>query len=681
MFDKIRDTVLNKIKDMESKSQYISIMHQWMIVFGLQIILEVIFLLGSGLGFDGKTLLRIFLFAISSSGIVVSLAYVFKAKVNVWFISIYLMVMIVFAITQLAYKNYMNTFFSIRTALSKAGDVGDYAFDFLLHIRPHYFLVAIPIVLYVLLVKKKSKQYLGVFDKEKWLALLVGGLLVHGLAFFSLSWWPQTTAAYTLQELYYSPTQLESAMRQFGISRFMMRDLLFSLSGRETQIVIIPEDLEDPTDTPVDFTRGIDDQQWRYLAENETNETMQMIDNYLLNRQITPKNEMTGIFKNKNVVFIMVEALDYVAMNDDVAPTMMKMMKEGIFFENYFAPTSACSTGDSELMSITSLISVPGMCNHDEYYTNRFSASLFELFKNDGYYASSYHNFPDSYYMRNIMHRNFGSQAYYDYDALGMTGLLPWPEWPSDVELMEKSLPYFIDRDKFFSFLITVTMHNVYDRDTIYGIKYFDEIKAMYPDYSDDVIRYFSKVREFDNSLKLLVSELERTGKMDDTVIVLFSDHHLLRTDLEILYDYTYDVDREYGHNIHRSPMVIYNSATEPMVVSNYGSTKDLVPTLANLFDLQYDPRVYLGVDIISDEADHVVLLQDGGWIIEQGYYESVTQIFEPNPGYEVNDETIIRYNQISRNLYQISQAILDNNYYNYRQFIPKAKVQPDPID
>lgn len=666
---------------MESKNQYISIMHQWMIVFGLQIILEVIFLLGSGLGFDGKTLLRILLFAISSSGIAVSLAYVFKAKVNVWFISIYLMVMITFAITQLAYKNYMNTYFSIRTALSKAGDVGDYALDFLMHLRPHYFLVAIPIVLYVLLVKKKSKQYLGVFEKEKWLSLLVGALLVHGIAFFSLSWWPQTTAAYTLQELYYRPVQLDSAIRQFGIGRFMMRDLLFSLSGRDAGVVITPEDPDDPIDAPVDFTREIDDQQWRYLAANETNETIQMIDNYLLNRQITPKNEMTGIFKDKNLIFIMVEAMDYVAMNENVAPTLMKLMNEGIFFENYFAPTSACSTGDSELMGITSLISVPGMCNHDEFYSNRYSASMFELFKNHGYFSSSYHNYPDVYYMRNIMHRSMGSQAFYDFEALGMTNFLDWPEWPSDIELMERALPRFINRDKFFSFMISVTMHNPYERDTIHTTKYFDEIKAIYPEYSDFIVRYLSTVKEFDESLRLMMAELDRTGKLDDTVIVLFGDHHMLRTEVEVMDEYTEEFDRTYGYNVHRSPMVIYNSTIEPQVVSNYGSTKDLLPTLANLFDLQYDPRVYLGVDMISEEADHYVLFQDGGWVIEEGYYNPVTQVFEPNPGNEITDETIIRYNQISRNLYQISQAILDNDYYNYRQLIPKAKAEPIQTD
>lgn len=661
-----------------NKDDYLSITHQWAVVFGLQLLLEMIFLLASGLGFDAKTLLRILLFSLSSSAIVVSIAYLLKLKKNTWFISIYLLVMIVFALSQLGYKNYMGSYFSLKTVVSKIGDVGDYAFDFILYLKPQYFLVIIPILVYVWLVKKKLPVYKTAFERNKLIVFVSGAIFFQIFALFSLSWWPQSTSAYTLQELYYRPTQLDSALRQFGVSRFMMRDLLYTLSGGDDLIVLEPEEPSDPGNTPVDFTRVIDDTAWRSLFENESNETIKTIDEYLLSRNITPKNEMTGIFKDKNVIYIMVEALDYIAMDERVAPTLMKLMNEGMFFENYYAPTSACSTGDSELMAITSLLSIPGSCTHDSYYTNDFSSSLFELFKNDSYYASSYHNYTDWYYMRNEMHRNMGSEAYFDFNSLEMSPWYPWPDWPSDVDLIELSMDHFIDKEKFFSFMITVTMHNPYDRPTNYGDKYYEEIEAMYPEDSEYVIRYKSKLKETDKALEVMMDELENQGILDDTVIVLFADHHLLRTPFEIIDEYSKNMNRLEAYNLHRSPMVIYNSEIEPQVVSTYASTKDLVPTMANLFDLSYDPRVYMGVDIFSEESDHFVLFQDGGWVIEQGYYDPIRQEFVPNGSDMIDDESILHYNQMSRNLYQLSEAMFESNYYFHRSFIKKNTVDPD---
>jgi len=680
LYKKIVDFLNQKEpKGKENRSdEYLSITHQWIVIFSLQLLLEFIFLLASGLGFDGKTLLRILLFSLSSSAILVSIAYLLKLKKNTWLVSIYLLVMIIFALSQLGYKNYMGSYFSLKTVVSKIGDVGDYAFDFILYLKPQYFLVIIPLIAYAWLIKKKLPKFITGFERNKLIAFVSGAVFFQVFALLSLSWWPQTTAAFTLQELYYRPTQLDSALRQFGVSRFLMRDLIYTLSGGDDSLVLEPEDPDDPSDTPIDFTREIDDTKWREMFENETDETIKMIDEYLLSRSITPKNEMTGIFKDKNVIYMMVEALDYIAMDENVAPTLMKLMNEGLFFENYYAPTSACSTGDSELMSITSLLSVPGTCTHDGYYTNTYSASLFELFKSDSYYASSYHNYTDWYYMRNEMHRNMGSEAYFDFNSLGMDPWYPWPDWPSDVDLIELSMDHFVDKDKFFSFMISVTMHNPYDRPTNYGDEYYEEIEQMYPEDSEYIIRYKSKLKETDKALEIMMNRLEEEGILDDTVIVLFADHHLLRTPFEIIDEYTPSIDRLEAYNLHRSPMVIYNSEIEPQVVSTYSSTKDLVPTMANLFGLEYDPRAYIGVDIFSEEADHFVLIQDGGWVVEQGYYDPIQQEFVPNGSNMIADEEILHYNQMSRNLYQLSEAIFESNYYAYRSFIKENSVEPD---
>lgn len=676
---------LIKIDKVKTKEYFdaprISILHQWALIFAMQIILESIFLFGSGLGIDFKTFTRIWLFSLSSSGLVVSFAYLLKAKWSNWFISIYLLIHAIFALGQLGFKNYMGSYFSFRTVVSKIGDVSVYALDFIMYLKIQYFLVLIPIGLYIWVVRKYINQYKTPFHVRHWAGFLSGAIVLQLLALFSLTWWPQNTAAVSLQELYYRPTQLDSALRQFGVSRFLMRDLMFTISNEDTGIILEPvEPVENGDNISEELERVIDDSKWLALMEKELDPEIKTIDEYLLSRPITPKNEMTGIFKDKNVIYVMVEALDYAAMDPRIAPTLTRLMREGLFFENYFAPTSACSTGDSELMSITSLLTIPGLCNHDAFVNNNFSQSLFELFKSDGYYASSYHNYTDYYYLRNTMHMSMGSEAYYDFDALGIDPFVPWPNWPSDVDLFEKSMDLFMDYDKFFSYLITVNMHNPYDRPNNLGDKYYERVQAIYPEANEFEIRYKSKVIETDRGLKLMIDRLEESGKLDDTVIVIYADHHMLKTPFDIINDMS-PVDRLEGYNIHRSPMVIYNSTIEPQVVSTVASTKDLVPTLANLFDLEYDPRIYLGVDIFSEQTDHYVLFQDGGWVTQEGYYKPIEQEFISYDGSTtLADDEILKFNQYSRSYYQLSEAIFKKDYFDVRSFVEKPTFDPGLI-
>ncbi len=663
------------------KETRISFIHQWLLVFVLHIVLELIFLFASGLGLDYRTITRIFLFSITTTTIVVLIAHLFRAKYSHMIVSLYLLINSIFALSQLGYKNYVGSFFSFRTVITKLGAVEEYALDFIMYLRIEFLLVLVPVFLYFAGVKFILKKHEVMFDVKRWGTFLVSALMIHAIAIFSLTWWPQSTAAISLQELYYRPTQLESAMRQFGLTRFMMRDLYYTFSSDNDEIDLTPEDPPVDIEVPVDFKRIIDDSEWRWRMERETDESIKNIDQYLLNRQITPKNEMTGALKGKNVIYVMIEAMDFVAIDPNVSPNLTMMMNDGWYFENYYSPTSACSTGDSELMSITSLLSLPGVCSHDGYYTNRFSHSIFELFKSEGYYASSYHNYTDWYYMRNQMHQNMGSEAYYDFHALEFGPWIQWPSWPSDYDLMVKSMDKFIDYDKFFSFLITVNMHNPYDIPSNYGDKYYNEVRSLYPEASEFVIRYKSKVMETDRALGYMLDKLEETGKLDDTVIVLFSDHHMLKTPFNIIDQYSDGVDRLIGYNIHHTPMVIYNSTIEPMVVSTVASTKDLVPTLANLFDIEYDPRVYIGVDIFSEEVDHYVLFQDGGWLVEDGYYNPVFQDFVPNDGVTmIPDEEILRMNQYSRSLYQLSEALFSTDYFRYRNFIKVDEFDPNLI-
>ena len=54
-----------------------------------------------------------------------------------------------------------------------------------------------------------------------------------------------------------------------------------------------------------------------------------------------------------------------------------------------------------------------------------------------------------------------------------------------------------------------------------------------------------------------------------------------------------------------------------------YTTYMNIVPTVANLFGLDYDPRLYAGKDILSSTYENRVIFADGSWKNEKAYYNA----------------------------------------------------------
>ena len=61
--------------------------------------------------------------------------------------------------------------------------------------------------------------------------------------------------------------------------------------------------------------------------------------------------------------------------------------------------------------------------------------------------------------------------------------------------------------------------------------------------------------------------------------------------------------------------------------VDKFCSSLDVMPTLSNLFGLDYDSRLIMGSDILSGE-DPLVIFANYSFINEEGYYNSILDQF-----------------------------------------------------
>ena len=105
----------------------------------------------------------------------------------------------------------------------------------------------------------------------------------------------------------------------------------------------------------------------------------------------------------------------------------------------------------------------------------------------------------------------------------------------------------------------------------------------------------------------------------------------------------------------------------------------NLTPTLANLFNLDYDPRLYLGDDYFSDDYEGIVVFADGSWKNEHAYYNAGTSNIKNYDDYYTVDD-IKKINSDVTMRIKMSALAIKNNYFNYlNKSLIKNKVE-DPV-
>jgi phosphoglycerol transferase MdoB-like AlkP superfamily enzyme len=497
----------------------------------------------------------------------------------------------------------------------------------------------------------------------------------------------QTTSNYSL---WLFPENSNLSVNNYGIFMYVFSDIKSVVTGIDSDYVMALEASEeseekvDKEDAVVtDNTRVIDDTAWESLNDETTDTTYKTLNSYYMNRDITDKNDMTGIFEGKNLIVILMESVDEIAiLNEKDFPTLYKMYHQGISFTNNFTPRNNCSTGNNEFTVLTSLFTINNTCTANAYATKyNFYESAYGIFDDAGYQTSGYHDYSDYFYYRSSIHPNLGAYAFYGAQKLGIAIDTSTNdedmhnEWPSDVDLFKTAKSHYMDDDKFMAYFATVTTHQTYYDSSTWGDAYTDEWANT--DYPEALKRYLSKMKVLDNALAELQSELQAEGKLDDTVIALFGDHfpYGLTDDQINVYlsengaGYTVDRNSTTNKNVDRTPMIIYNSTLkEPIKVTSYTTVIDLLPTLLNMFNMNYDPRLYLGTDVFSNSYVSRAVFSDASWQNEYGFYYAPTSkmTYVDGSTKTYTDAELVAINKEINTRQSMSGSSIKSGYFEY---------------
>lgn len=460
-------------------------------------------------------------------------------------------------------------------------------------------------------------------------------------------------------------TSTDSSYKKIGMLATTAQELRYMLFSGSGSIMITPSSLN-ISDVPRTYSSNsynvIESIDFTALADSTDSDILKATDEYLSNATPTRKNNYTGLLKDYNLITICAESFCPWFISEELTPTLYKLSHTGILFENYYGTFQSVTTNGEYTMCM-GLYPDMSRTKTDSSFnvagTNYLPFCLGNALKGMGYQAWGYHDYIGDFYNRNITHANMG----YTFKAAD-SGLAMKIDWPSsDLEMMEASVDDYINSgEPFHAYYMTFSGHYQYNWDNAMSAKNRDAVKDL--PYSEPVKAYIACNLELEYALEYLMQRLEQAGVADKTCIVLTNDHYpygLTEDEYNELAGQTLDTTFEK----YRNSFICYvPGLSENIVVDEYCSTADILPTLLNLFGVDYDSRLLAGTDVLSSGL-HVAVLSDKSFLTKTFRYDAGTETVIPaDENTTVSDELAEAYRLYVDSRFQLSGNILNSDYY-----------------
>lgn len=586
---------------------------------------------------------------------------IFNEKVNKILTIVFSFLIVLITLAQIVYYNFYNSMFSFLSLTTGTGQVMQFYVMIASVIARIWYIFAIILIPYILFLIFKNK----LFDfKKNNLKFLISYLLIFILSFLGIVLVinKNNEGFYSLKRLIFKTHAPMLTIDKTGLFTMEMIDIERYIFGFNEEIYSeqinvnneeekVPEAKIEYNTTDIDFDKLIND---------ETDDKIKSMHVYFKNTVPSNKNEYTGMFKDKNLIFITAEAFDTIAIDEKLTPTLYKIANNSFIFKNYYQPLYPVSTSDGEYMNLNSLIPKEGVWSFKQTSKISMPYGIGNMFNKEGYVSYGFHNHNYNYYDRQKSHKNIGLKYYGC--GNGLEKKMNCKHWPnSDKEMIDATTSYYIDKDKFMTYYMTVSGHLNYNFSGN-NMAYRNKNKVKNLKYSTAIKAYLATQIELDKSIEKLLQVLEEKGKLNDTLIVIAPDHYPYGLTTKQMNEIS-TIDRNDKFEKFHTTLIMYNPNIEKTVVDKVISSLDILPTIYNLYGLTFDSRLLMGRDIFSNN-EHIVILSDRSWITDKGKYNSVTKEFTSTTNEEIEEDYIDRINMIVNQRYGMSSLIIDNNYY-----------------
>ena len=379
------------------------------------------------------------------------------------------------------------------------------------------------------------------------------------------------------------------------------------------------------------------------------------------------KNRYTGKYKGNNLIIVQLEGLDSWVINKNDTPTLYSMMRNSINFTNHYSYyNGGGSTFNSEFAVNTGFITpVSYTQNAYTFNKNSFPYSLAHLFKKQGYAVNAFHMNTKEYYSRGTNYKNWGYDNYY--------GLVDQNTYKDNSYYLDRELllneefkEKLFGSEKFVDYIITYTNHMPFNPEKgnckmLLDLDKKENENVSYDLTEEDCVR--RQAKETDYMMDLLIKELKEREIFDKTTIVVLTDHYLYTlSDKSILDKYKNTSNNLINH----TPFFIYTNNKDKKTVKTVTSQLNVLPTVLNLFGIDYNPNHYIGQDALNNNYRKLVFFSDYSWYDGNVYVD----------GGVVTNNKYINQNALEEKNYNVNYLIKKNDLtlkYNYFKDMEKS--------
>jgi len=376
----------------------------------------------------------------------------------------------------------------------------------------------------------------------------------------------------------------------------------------------------------------------------------------------------TGAAAGKNVIVMQVEALQAVAVGlevggVEVTPNLNRLISRSWYFPNHFSGVGRGTTSDAEFLVNTSLYP-PTQGAASLMYADRELPSLPRMLREQGYGAFTFHTNTVEYWNRSQLYPAIGFTRYFDKKYFGTADTIAFGA--SDRVLFDKTLAELQSlhnsEKPFYAQVITMSSHFPFTE-----VPSKRRTLPIVDPYTGTIEGdYFTEIHYTDAEIGRFVEELDRSGLLDDSILVIYGDHFGLpkarkpaeQRVLDTLFAGGYsEVDRA------NTPLIVHLPGQEqPQTVNTPVGQVDLMPSIADALGLDLSETAHFGRSVFSAGPR---LFSAGGLLPVGSYFdESVLYVpgndFETGTVYDVATRQQVGIERASKAKYQKTKDLLD---------------------
>jgi phosphoglycerol transferase MdoB-like AlkP superfamily enzyme len=345
-------------------------------------------------------------------------------------------------------------------------------------------------------------------------------------------------------------------------------------------------------------------------------------------------NSYAGMLKGKNLLVIQWESLENCVINQkidgqEITPNVNKLLSNSLYFNNFYEQTYGGTSSDAELMTNTSVFPVREGATFFRYPSNTYKYSLPNIFKNMGYSTLASHPDKGSYWnwmtaLKSMGYEKLLDSADYDTsDAINL-GVSDESYLKQFGEVLKNQ------KSPYMAYTITLTSHSPFDMPQ--NDRY---IKLPQNLEGSKLGGYFQSINYTDRYIGQLLNDLEQSGALDNTVVVMYGDHEGVHKFYDDEVKSMKNLEPWMEKNDRKVPLIIYNKDIRGKTLSVKGGQVDTLPTIAYLFGAQkqeYSSTLTIGRNLLNTDKSYALLsnhelMQDGLSTEEQDKVKSLIDI------------------------------------------------------